>query len=65
MGEVRDPQPVRRTGGELAFHQVSSPHTILVLDRGAHGLAAHGTGQTEPFHQPFHPTPTHVDVFAT
>ena len=45
VGEVRHPQPVRRTRRELAFHQVSGPDTVLVGHRGAHRLPAHHAGQ--------------------
>ncbi len=44
LGEVGHPQPVRCTRNELAFHQIRGPHTILVLDRGAHRLTAQDAG---------------------
>src|SRR5207248_1976089 len=64
IGEIRHPQPVRRTGSELSVHQVHGPHPVLVTDCGAHGLATHRPGQAQPAHQPFHPAPTHRDTLA-
>lgn len=43
VGEVRYPQLVRRTGRELPFDQVRDAHTVGILDRSAHSLAAHRT----------------------
>jgi hypothetical protein len=57
--EISHPQPVRRTRGELTFHQVRSTGSVRVGHRGAGLLTAHRTDQTQGAHQPFHPAPAH------
>ena len=54
VGEVADPQPIRRGRVELPPHAVQRARCSRVLDRRLHGLASHRPAQPHGAHQPLH-----------
>src|SRR5215207_1527642 len=56
VGEVGDPDPVRRRRGEIAIQQVTSPLAVLGRDRGPDALVPPDPGQAEAAHRPVHGT---------
>ena len=51
VGEVGDPEPVRRRNPELAVHPVERTGSRLVADRGSHGFSSNNPLQTHLAHQ--------------
>src|ERR1700688_3829497 len=59
VGQVRDPQPVRSHGVELALHQVRWALVDRIGPGGADRLAAYNTAQSEFPHEPFNRAASH------
>lgn len=64
IGEVRDPQPVRRRRVELAVDQIERARRCPVAHRGADGLAADRPLKTQFPHQPRHRAAGDGEAFA-
>lgn len=56
VGEVRDPDTIRRIGGEVPVQQISGTDPVLGGDRGADALASAHTGQPQATHTSIHRT---------
>jgi len=64
IGEVADPEPVRRGRLELAVHPVERARRGLVGDRRADRLAPDDALQAHGIHQPLHRAARHAEPFA-
>jgi hypothetical protein len=62
VGDVRDPEPVRRIGVEVPVDQIASGAHPLVREGRAGTLAAADAGQVRRFHQPLDPLAGDMDA---
>src|SRR5262245_61539987 len=64
IGEVREPEPVRPWGVELAVHMIERAWRPLVADRGADGFATDHPFEAHVPHQPLDAASGNVLAFA-
>ena len=64
VGQVGEPEAVRRRGGEVAFDQVGRPARLRVGDGGPVLLAAHGALEAFLAHQAFDGAAGHRETLA-
>src|SRR5919108_1340816 len=63
-GQIGNPELVRTGRAEVAFDQVSGPWSLLVVDRGPRGLAAHHPGDAQFTHEPLDSAAGDADTLA-